>query len=102
MKKTLITIGILLVAWIAAKDTLEKFKEIDKVSIYTPAQWGMRQPAQQNPGQRQYDIKTQQNKNDNYNKMWDNNNSNNGNTLDNYNRNPDRVQQNKRDKFNNR
>ena len=104
MKKILIISGILLVAGIATKDTIEIFKELDKISVYTPAQWGMRQPAQQNPGQRQTNIQTQQNRNENYNKIWNNNNSNsnNGNILDNYNKSPNRTQQNRINKFINR
>ena len=102
MKKILIITGILLVTGIATKDTIEIFKELDKISVYTPAQWGMRQPAQQNPGQRQTDIQTQQNRNENYNKMWNNNNSNNENRIDNYNKNPNRTQQNQINKFINR
>jgi hypothetical protein len=102
MKKIVLITGIFLVAGIATKDTIEIFKELDKISVQTPAQWGMRQPAQQNPGQMQIDIQTRQNRNKNYNKIWDNNNSYDRNSLDNYNKNPNKTQQNQINKFINR
>ena len=102
MKKFLIILGIILVTVIAAKDTLDNYKELNKISVYTPAQWGIRQPAQQNPGQSQTDIKNQQNENKNYNKIWDNDSRNYGNNLDKNYQNPNRIQQNKINKFINR
>ena len=90
MKKFLITIGIILVAGIATKDTVERFKELDKISINTPVQWEVRQPAQQQTGQSQSDIQTQSKKRFEENKVFNDNRNPDGNTLDNYNRNPDR------------
>ena len=102
MKKFLITIGIILVAGIATKDTVERFKELDKISVNTPVQWEMRQPAQQQTGQRQSDIQTQNKKRFEDNKVFDENRNPNGNTLDNYNRNPDRSDTSDKSNFNDR
>ena len=91
MKKIFITIGILFVASLAIKDTFDRFKELDMISvIQTPAQIQMRQPAQQQTGQRQRDIQTQNRKRFDNNNLLDNSRNSNGNSLDNYNRNPNR------------
>ncbi len=90
MKKFLITIGIVLVAALATKNTIDKFNEFDKITINTPAQLEMRTPASQNPGQRQQDLKTERQRNYQSNPSYNSNPNNNSNNFDNYNRNKDR------------
>jgi hypothetical protein len=91
MKKFLIFLGIMFVASLAVKDTIDRFKELDNVAV-TPSQLQMRTPAQQNTGQSQFDVQTQKLRNRNSDRYWDNNPNNYGNRFDNFNRNPSRDQ----------
>ena len=90
MKKFLITIGILFVAALATKDTIDRFNELNKVTINTPSQLEMRTPSNQNPGQRQRDFKTERLRDKQSNPSYNTNPNNNANNFDNFNRNRDR------------
>ena len=91
MKKLLITLGIIFVAALAAKDTINKFKELGDIAV-TPSQLQMRTPAMQNTGQSQFDTQTQRLRNRNSDNNWDSNPNNYVDRIDNFNRNQTRSQ----------
>lgn len=90
LKDLLIIAGIILVTALTINNTVNKYKETEQISIITPAQNEMRQPARQNPGQNQQDVQTQKARNNKTNRHWNNNPNNNSSKNDNFNRNPNR------------
>lgn len=92
MRNFLVFLGIIFVAWLAISDTISHFEEVENLSIITPAQQEMRQPARQNPGQRSVDIQTEKIRNRETNSRYDTNPNNNSNRFDNFNRNKQRTQ----------
>lgn len=91
MRNFLIFLGIIFVAWLAISDTVKHYKEMNNLSIITPAQQEMRQPSRQNPGQRSTDINTERLRNSKTNSLYDNSPNNNSNRFDNFNRNKTRI-----------
>ena len=89
-KDILIITGIILVTVLTINNTLNKHGGIKNISIITPAQQEMRQPARQNPGQNQQDIQTQKARNKRTGRHWNSNPNNNSSKNDNFNKNPNR------------